>query len=235
MKFAVSISSEPDAEAPSRGYDFVRHPYVPYLEKLGVVPILVPNNLSDLRAFVTATGIDGVLLTGGGDVAPNRYGQPNIASEDIVPARDQTEYGLLELAVERNLPVLGICRGIQVINVFLGGGLLQDLPTQLHSPVRHDGGDPHAIRIIDLRVSGVIGCEDMHVNTFHHQGITPDLLAPPLEVFAVCAADGLVEGVIHRTQPILGVQWHPERPTPSLDFDLRLFRRFLQGPFWLHR
>jgi putative glutamine amidotransferase len=233
MKFAVSISTHPDSAKPEQGFDFVGHAYVPYLQMLDLLPILIPNNLADPRAYVTALGIEGVVLTGGGDIAPGRYGQPNTVSEEITPARDQMEYHLLEWAVDHHRPVLGICRGIQVINVFFGGGLVQDIPTQLRSPINHDGSDPHLIRFTDPRVTGVIGADEIHVNSHHHQGITQDLLATPLEAVAVCSADGLVEALIHRSEPILGVQWHPERPTPSLDTDRRLFRRFLQGAFWL--
>jgi putative glutamine amidotransferase len=227
MKLALSISASPE-----QGFDFVRYAYVPYLCKLDVLPVLIPNNLPDLRGYLAGLSVDGVVLSGGGDIAPDRYHQPNTGSVEITPARDETETRLLEWAVKYDRPVLGICRGIQMINVFFGGGLVQDIPSQLHSPINHDGSDPHLIRVTDPRVRAVIGVEEMRVNSHHHQGITPDLLAPPLEAFALCEADGVVEGVVHREKPVLGVQWHPERPTPSFDYDLRLFRRFFQGAFW---
>jgi putative glutamine amidotransferase len=231
MKFAVSISTEPNAEQPERGFDFLRYPYVPFLQKLDLWPVLIPNHLSNLRDYLAALDVDGVVLTGGGDVAPARYGQPNTASREITPARDETETTLLDWAVEHQRPVIGICRGIQVINVFFSGGLIQDIPSQLHSPIHHGGGDPHLVRLTDPRVQAALGVAEMRVNTHHHQGITPDLLAPALTAFAFCAEDGVVEAVLHREQPILGVQWHPERPTPSHDYDLRLFQHFLQGGF----
>ncbi len=229
MKFAVSISTEPNAAQPERGFNSLRYPYVPFLQTLDLWPVLIPNHLSGLRDYLAALDMDGVLLTGGGDVAPARYGQPNTGSREITPARDQTEYALLDWAVEHDRPVIGICRGIQMINVFFGGGLIQDIPSQLHSPVQHSDGDPHPVRLTDPRVQAALGVAEMRVNTHHHQGITPDLLAPALTAFAFCAEDGIVEAVIHREQPVLGVQWHPERPTPSHDYDLRLFRHFLQG------
>lgn len=232
MKFAVSINAHLDAEKPERGYDFVRHAYVPYLQTFGIVPILIPNNLVNPRAFMAALGVEGVILTGGEDIAPERYGQPNIASKGITLTRDQMEYDLLEWAVEYHRPVLGICRGIQMLNVFFGGGLVQDISSHLHSPVNHSG-DGHPIRFTDPRMIRVVGAEEIRVNSHHHQGITSDLLAKPLEAYAFCPADGVIEGVIHRSEPILGVQWHPERPTPSLDYDRRLLRDFLQGTFWL--
>jgi putative glutamine amidotransferase len=222
MRVAVSMSHNP------AGRDFIGQYYVPYLEKLGLVPILVPNTLADLHTYVTAVGAEGIVLSGGGDLAPERYGQPNTASEDIAPARDETEYRLLELAVERRLPVFGICRGIQVLNVFFGGGLIQDIPAQLHSPISHDGEATHPVTIVDPRLERVVERGELHVNSYHHQGVTADLLAPDLEVFAICEADGVIEGVLHRTLPVIGVQWHPERPTPSRESDERLIRRWLE-------
>jgi putative glutamine amidotransferase len=222
MRVAVSMSHNP------AGRDFIGQYYVPYLEKLGLVPILVPNTLADLHTYVTAVGAEGIVLSGGGDLAPERYGQPNTASEEISPARDETEYRLLELAVERRLPVFGICRGIQVLNVFFGGGLIQDIPAQLHSPISHDGEATHPVAIVDPRVECVVERVELHVNSYHHQGVTADLLAPDLDVFAVCEADGVIEGVLHRTLPVIGVQWHPERPTPSRESDERLIRQWLE-------
>jgi putative glutamine amidotransferase len=222
MRVAVSMSHNP------AGRDFIGQYYVPYLEKLGLVPILVPNTLADLHTYVTAVGAEGIVLSGGGDLAPERYGQPNTASEEISPARDETEYRLLELAVERRLPVFGICRGIQVLNVFFGGGLIQDIPAQLHSPISHDGEATHPVTIVDPRLERVVERGELHVNSYHHQGVTADLLAPDLEVFAICEADGVIEGVLHRTLPVIGVQWHPERPTPSRESDERLIRRWLE-------
>jgi putative glutamine amidotransferase len=222
MRVAVSMSHNP------AGRDFIGQYYVPYLEKLGLVPILVPNTLADLHTYVTAVGAEGIVLSGGGDLAPERYGQPNTASEEISPARDETEYRLLALAVERRLPVFGICRGIQVLNVFFGGGLIQDIPAQLHSPISHDGEATHPVTIVDPRLERVVERGELHVNSYHHQGVTADLLAPDLEVFAICEADGVIEGVLHRTLPVIGVQWHPERPTPSRESDERLIRRWLE-------
>jgi putative glutamine amidotransferase len=150
----------------------------------------------------------------------------------ISPIRDETETRLLGLAVDRNLPVFGICRGLQFINTFFGGGLVQDIPTEIGAAVDHDNNSTHLVTITDPRVEEKLGTNTITVNSFHHQGVTNDTLAPGLDVFAVSLPDGVIEGVMHRTLPILGVQWHPERVVPSDEFDRRLIRAFLQGHFW---
>ncbi len=230
-KYAVSISARTTNS--DRDYGCIGPRYVPFLEGLGLLPVLVPNNTSDPCAYVAALGVEGLILTGGGDLDPERYAQPNTHSIEIAPARDRTEFCLLAMAAERRLPVLGICRGLQVLNAFFGGTLVQDIPAQIGASVQHDGSLAHPVRIVDARVQRLTGVERLAVNSHHHQGVTAHTLAPVLNVFALSEPDGVIEGVLHRSLPVLGVQWHPEQPTPSEAFDRVLFTRFFEGPFWL--
>lgn len=235
MRFAVSISTHSDAGKPR---DYLVHAYVPYLQRLGLIPILVPNNLDDPAAFVSALDVQGIVLTGGGDVAPERYGQPldGTEVESIAPARDDTEYRLLDYATAHGLPVIGICRGFQMINVYFGGQLVQDIPSQLHSPVIHDSSPSHPVTITDPRFERVIGAAHLATNSYHHQGVTADQIAPELESFACSDGDGILEGIVHTRRPVIGLQWHPEQPTPSRESDLRLLGLFLkEGAFWLKK
>lgn len=227
MRFAITLS----AQNGSAACDYLRPSYVSFCQSVGLVPVLVPNNLLDPCAYVEALDVQGIILSGGGDIAPERYHQTNTASKDISAMRDETETHLLTMAVERNLPVFGICRGLQVINTFFGGSLVQDIPTEIGPTVDHDDST-HPVTIINVRVEEKIGAKTITVNSYHHQGVTQDILAPELDVFAVSQEDGLIEGVMHRTLPILGVQWHPERLLPSEAYDRRLIRAFLQGQFW---
>ncbi len=232
MKFAVSVSTLANVAQPR---DYLYSSYVAYLQTLGLIPILVPNNLTDPLAFVAAVDVQGIVLTGGGDIAPDRYGQPNQGTEtdSISLERDETEFRLLDFALRRHLPVLGICRGFQVINVYFGGQLVQDIPSQLPGPVAHGDNPSHPLTIIDPRVETVIGAGHLDTNSYHHQGVTSALLAPELEVFAYSEAEGLIEGIVHTQLPVIATQWHPEKPTPSRPFDLRLLGHFLQeGAFW---
>ena len=145
-----------------------------------------------------------LLLPGGGDVHPRRYGQPLAGSEGIDEEKDQRELAAVEAFVRRGLPVLGICRGCQVLNVAFGGTLFQDIPG--HS--RTEEGDRlHGSRTVDEMLIDLYG-ERFVVNSSHHQAVD----RPGQGLRAVqWADDGTVEAVRHESLPIFAVQWHPER------------------------
>jgi putative glutamine amidotransferase len=168
-------------------------------------------------------GIDGLLLTGGGDVAPSRYGEaPHPAVVEAEPGRDDFEIALVNAARERKLPIFAICRGIQVLNVACGGTLVQDIPTQITGAVPHSLDVPpnqpyslaHEIwiekdsllsRLMRERLNDVDTCE---VNSRHHQAVKA--AAKGFKVSAT-APDGVIEAIEDPSQPFcLGVQWHPE-------------------------
>ena len=162
----------------------------------------------------TPEACTGLLLPGGGDMEPWRYGQSNTASRNLDPARDALELDLLERFTALHKPVLGICRGMQSINVFFGGTLLQDIPG--HTQV--DGADRmHPVR----SAPGVFDAES--VNSAHHQAV--DRLGGGLRA-EQWAADGVIEAFRHTRLPVWGVQWHPER-LPGPDGE-RVFRAFLE-------
>lgn len=165
-------------------------------------------------------GCDALLLPGGGDLEPWRYGQKNTSSTGLEPERDAAELALLEQFTAANKPVLGICRGLQVINVFFGGTLIQDLPG--HSASK-DGDLLHPVHTAPSFLSGVCG-EYAIVNSAHHQAIQQ----LGRELHAVqWSPDGVIEAISHRTLPVWGVQWHPERLLPGGPGE-RLFARFAE-------
>ncbi len=175
----------------------------------------------------------GLVLSGGEDVDPARYGEAPAGARTVSPMRDEMELELLDRALERRIPVLAICRGIQLLNVGLGGSLYQDLETGMGTEIDHDrfrefDGHIHRIRTEGaLLLSGVFPREEFVQNSAHHQGIRE--LAPTLTPVA-WAPDGLIEAVEHREPGAawtVGVQWHPERKLedPS-GTNLRLFGRF---------
>ena len=150
---------------------------------------------------------DALILPGGGDLAPWRYGQINTASRAQDPARDALEWKLLEHFVSGKKPILGVCRGMQSINVFFGGDLVQDWPN--HSAA--DGADCfHAVCTAPSILRTLYGARCV-VNSSHHQIV--GRLGSGLEALQ-WADDGAVEAIRHRDLPVWGVQWHPER-TPE--------------------
>lgn len=151
----------------------------------------------------------GLLLSGGGDLDPSLYGQSRASHRlSLDPRRDTEEFALLRAFCARGKPVLGICRGIQTINVFFGGTLLQEV-------AGHDG-IPHPVTTVaGTRVSCLAG-GFFKANSYHHQAV--GRLAPGLRA-AAYADDGQIEALEHESLPILGVQWHPERMVAGLCAD----------------
>lgn len=155
-----------------------------------------------------AAQCDGLLLSGGGDLHPALYGQQRESDKlSIDPVRDAEEQALFEAFLARNKPVLGICRGIQAVNVFLGGTLRQHIDG-------HERGC-HAVTC-EGRLASLVGAAPT-VNSYHHQAV--DRL-PPVLLPAAAAADGTTEALWHVSRPVLAVQWHPERMVPPLCSDV---------------
>ena len=162
-----------------------------------------------------AERIDGLLLQGGTDIEPKRYQQKPISPQWIGDAvRDHFEFDFIQICLARKLPILGICRGFQVLQVALGGALLQDIPTQKPDAIKHDSstGYCHAIHPVNLIAGGIL--HSLHqqtrviVNSAHHQGVAE--LAPGLKLEAV-ADDGIIEAFSVPSMPfVVAVQWHPE-------------------------
>ena len=194
----------------------VNSAYLRSVADAGAIPIILPPAIGAARVTGALEGIDALLLTGGEDVDPSWYGaSPSPALGDVDGERDLFEMALFATARQRGLPILGICRGIQLINVALGGTLWQDLPGERPSRVEHDRRDARSIRTHDVsleagsRAAAVLGRTELTVNSFHHQGIRD--LAAPLRATG-WAGDGLIEAVEGAAgEPwLLAVQWHPE-------------------------
>ncbi len=162
--------------------------------------------------------VDGLLLSGGADIDPRLYHAERIPScQAPEPKRDELEWRALQLSLERGRPVLGICRGFQFLNVFFGGTLLQDIPTERPDALLHHRlGDISSYHLVDVLpetvLAAIVGAHDrMRVNSRHHQGVTEAQLAPGLRISAR-AEDGIVEGLEGTGEGfLLGVQCHPER------------------------
>lgn len=179
--------------------DYSRH-----VAAAGGLPVTIPV---DCDPMAIVERLDGLVLTGGADIDPARYGAARSADlGDVEPDRDQLEIALLEAALAADVPVLGICRGHQLINVAFGGTLHQHDPTHARFDLPIDAAD-HAVTVCPGTRLGAIYGADAKVNSLHHQHV--DRLGDGLVVSA-CATDGTVEGIEIPGRDVVGVQWHPE-------------------------
>ena len=181
----------------------------------GGTPVVIPSYDDDKALVSLLDTLDGIVLSGGADIDPDYLGEEPLDCISINPRRDRQELTLVRLAVERQIPVLGICRGIQVLTAALGGKLYQDIKTQHdqtcieHSQTIARGLPSHEVKLEkDSLLYGFFGKETLAVNSFHHQAVKE---VPAGFRVTASAPDGIIEGMESTTfRPIMGVQWHPE-------------------------
>ncbi len=187
----------------------IAYDYIDFFETMGFQIILIPNNTNNLKRYFEED-IDLVVLGGGNNVNPKLY-QSEKSLHDIFPERDDIEKTLLEMAIKNDIPLFGICRGFQFINVFFGGKLSHD--TVGHVNKEH------------MLSSTLTILNHKTTNSFHNQGITINDLAEGLQ--SVAENNNCVEAFKHRSLKIFAVQWHPERQMKI--FDQELVKTFLEG------
>jgi putative glutamine amidotransferase len=207
--------------------------YVTALESAGLIPLIIPPLSKIDAAHAVLDSVSGLVLTGGEDVDPSRYGEARHEKvRSVNPERDDTEAELVNEAKTRGTPVLAICRGIQILNVALGGTLIQDIPSQLRTTIAHDEDGPRDVRSHEItiergsRIAEALGTDHATVNSFHHQSVKE--VAPGMRVTAR-SPDGVIEGMESANAAwwVLAVQWHPEDLTDSPEpWDRGLFRAF---------
>ncbi len=202
--------------------------YCRAVERAGGLPLLLPL-VDDEAVLETMRRLDGLLLAGGGDVDPVHFGQPRLHTvAGVDEARDRVELLVTREAIRKGVPLLAICRGIQVLNVAMGGTLYQDIEAEIVGAMRHNFADSprdcaaHEVSVLpSSKLSMILGATRFHVNSFHHQAIRQ--VATGLRVTAR-SADDIVEAVETDDGTFaLGVQWHPEG---LLDTDPRMLRIF---------
>ena len=209
--------------------------YIRTLSRAGLGSVLATpaHEAAEIEALIDVSS--GLVLTGGEDVEPGRYGEEPIPDlYDVNPVRDAMEWRAVEAALEKGIPIFGICRGMQLLNVYFGGTLYQDLPTQYDRTLGHYQSAPwgehhHEVRCQEgTRLHDALAeCEPIRINSFHHQAVKE--LAPTLRCTAR-AEDGLIEGVESTEHDwVVGVQWHPERheaEAPDDDPNIRVVEAF---------
>ena len=213
---------------------FLRARYVRAIEALGGVPLILPvTALKDIQEALLSK-IQGLLMTGSGpDLDPSLYGETQLFQfKKMSLERAESEIALGRLALETDLPVLGICGGVQVMNVALGGSLYQDISSQISGSLDHRQKTPatepaHAVTIVSgTRLRAILQTDRLKVNSSHHQATKA--VAPDLTVNAT-AEDGVIEGLESpRHRFALGVQWHPEFMFARDEPSRKIFLAFLQ-------
>jgi len=186
-----------NAETYDEKRDSLSHDWPVFLEKIQGMPIWIPNSFTNLEQFLQEVDLDGIILSGGDNIGQT-------------PERDKTELKLINYAINNNIPIFGVCRGMQVLNKFFGGEQ-EFLNNDTHV------GNNHSIKIKNESFSKLINSTDVLVNSYHRNIISVDSLAETLTPFAFSDIDNTVEAFVHSTLPIIGVMWHPEREQKSFD------------------
>lgn len=208
--------------------------YMNGIEAAGGAPIMLPLTDSEEVIKRAAELCDGLLLTGGQDVSPDVYDRERLSCcGELCPARDREEALLLDLFLKNDLPVLGICRGIQFLNAHLGGTLYQDLKTQYGDTVEHRMSPPYdrSIHTVSLvkgtPLHSLLGTDEISVNSYHHQAVKR--LAKPLCESAL-SCDGLIEGVFMPDKKFVwAIQWHPEFSYKKDDTSIKILKAFVDA------
>lgn len=235
---AIPCRYDVDDVQGARQYNVQRISYVNAIAQAGGAPFLIPVGLPDDTLRTLFNRADGILLTGGGDIDPALYHHPlHPKTSEIQVDRDHLEITLVQWAVAQKKPLLGICRGIQIMAVAVGGTMVQDIAAELPHAGRHDyHNEPehprdylaHTVTIDSAsRLFDILAAEEIMVNSMHHQAIQ-SLPEPYLTIAR--ASDGIIEAIDLPGHPFFcGVQWHPEELVPEDDHSKKLFAAFVDA------
>jgi len=191
--------------------DALSQEWTKFLEKTNSIPVFIPNTLIDTKSYLMEMQLDAIVISGGDNQGDN-------------PERDKTEKEILEFSIKNQIPVLGICRGMQVINNFFGG-------SQITSDNSIHVGKYHQILFQDQNFVNYYNSKKITVNSFHHNLIPTNGIGNDLEIFAVSDNDSTVEGFYHKKLPIIGIMWHPEREK-DIEKELKLMNIFYSKKLW---
>jgi len=234
---AITVA-DPSAQAEPEIAQRKNDLYVEAIRRHGGEPIVLDARASADERRAAFASMAGLLLTGGADIDPARYGKPNQGSVSMEPARDALEHEAYMAAASRGIPILGICRGFQAINVFRGGTLLQHVDGHVGAAWGHGPAKEHALRLVPgSRLARILSPTNPRagattVNSYHHQAIRASELAPGLiaSAWAASPEGDLVEGFEAADGPfLLGVQCHPERSESTPDSFGRLWQFFVDA------
>ena len=191
-KLKIGISSRIiNAENYDEKRDAISHDWPQFLEKIKSNIIIIPNTLTNVEDFLNDIGVNGLILSGGDNVGDDKE-------------RDDTEIKILNFAIKNQIPLLGVCRGMQIINKFFSGSI------EKNNNSSHVGNS-HVVNLINNNIISLLKKNSLEVNSFHNNIITTSNLGKNIESFAITDNDKTIEGFFHTILPIVGVMWHPER------------------------
>lgn len=232
----ITGRADQSARPPSISLFALSQNYVQAVELAGGAPVIIPPHLSESQLRAVFEHLDGLLLSGGGDISPELFGEQDSGLLWSVDEwRDRAELALAQWVLAEELPLLAICRGVQVLNVAAGGTLVQDIPTQVPNALTHStvAGRPkssvaHTVEVeAGSHLATLVGDGQLGVNSAHHQAVKDvgaDLLV------TARAPDGIIEGLELPDHPFcIGVQWHPEAMVENHPVMRRLFEGLVKA------
>ena len=204
--------------------DYLEDSFVHFFSTINVDLIPVSNCIKNIRGFVNAINFDGLVISGGSDVNPKYLKSSLIKSDRYSKKRDSIENDLIDLCLEKKKLVLGVCYGMQKLNTYFGGEISSDSKREMRK--KNYSMRNHSI-LIKKSLFGLKG--EYLVNQFHNYTIEEDDLAMDLEVVAVDISSGNIEAFVHKRRPVLGIQWHPDRASPDIEFNKELISMFIMN------
>lgn len=180
--------------------DGLSHDWPSLLEKIKIIPILIPNSLLEIEQFLEDMKLDGIILSGGDSIGE-------------FPLRDKNENKIIEYAINKKMPIFGVCRGMQIINEFFGGDVIKTMD-------KKHVGKSHNIIVNKEKIFSFLNTEKIVVNSFHNNIIIEEKLGRNLKAIAKDANDESIEAFIHSSYPIMGTMWHPERMKNENNYNL---------------
>ena len=193
--------------------DSISHDWINFLQTNDCVPILIPNNIDNLENYISDLNLDGIILSGGDNLGD-------------FPERDETENIILKFGIKNSIPILGVCRGMQIINHFFDGKISKNASSS-------HVGKSHNVEILNSDLIKKFDNSKIPVNSFHNNLIKREDIGNELEIFALAETDNSIEGYFHKNYPIMGVMWHPER-TSSGNYQNQIIDIFFNKQIWIN-